>query len=297
MSWKLENKIIVQGITKSNRFLSLQNMQSKNISIVAGIRASNFDQNDDLYDFPLFNFVEDALAEFKPIETSLIVSEPYEVLDATLEAIASGIKQIIIHSDKIPPLDLFKILKKAKEKNALILGPGNAGMIIPEKMCLGLIETKFFQPGKIGIINRGDLSLMYELALNLKEADLGESMAINLGNESIIGMDFSDWLKILNNYQKTKIIILIANNYKYLSAANLPVDLIKEIKKPIIAYLPDQYNYKSVQVNMNKMIAEQLPLSFNNIESQEKVINSLKKLNIKTEHKLVKIIKLINEIS
>lgn len=296
MNWKLENKIIIQGISKSKFLPSLQVMLSQNPNIVAGISASNFHQDDDSYDFPLFHFVEDAMAEFKNIETSIILNEPYEVLDATMEAIACGIKQIIINSNHIPPLDLLKIFKKAKENNTVILGPGNGGIIIPEKICLGLIETKFFQLGKIGIINRGDLSLMYELALSLKQANVGESMSINLGNESMIGMNFSNWLTILNNHEETQIILLIVNDYKYLSLANLPVNLIQEINKPIIAYIPDKGKLKAFNINMNKMIAEQLPF-FNNVDSQKDIMNNLKNLNIKHSNKIEQIIKLVKEIS
>lgn len=274
MNWNLDNKILIQGFNQGEILPYLQLMKDTGTNIVAGIQAG-YNEKDN-YDFPVFDLVEQAIAQYGTIETTVIFNNSYEVLDVAYEAIASGIKQIIINSSGVPPLDLLKILKKAQEKNVLILGPGNPGIIIPEKICLGKIETKFYQPGEIGIINTGDWSLNYEVALSLNEHNLGQSIAVNLGNENIISSSISSWLEMLKKDEKTSAIILIINDEKYLGKKEIEDCFTSKFNKPIIVYLADKSNVKAITIkNTSKMIADQIPLFLDQISSKEDIINAL----------------------
>lgn len=274
MNWNLENKILLQGFTPAEASLDLQSMQHTGTNIVAIVSAGHGGEN--IGDIPIFDLVEEAIASGGKIDTTLLVNPPYEVLDAAYEAMASGVRQIIIGSSGVPPLDLVQLLSKAEAKKALVLGPGDASLIVPAKMCLGAIEPKFYQPGEVAIINRGDGSLSYEVALGLNNAGFGESIAINLGNEELIGMGFSPWLEILARDESTAAIVLIISELHHLHEPALPDDLVHQVNKPVIAYLPDKYSLRSLTgQGIMKMIADQVPLFLGQVPSLENVINSL----------------------
>ena len=275
MNWNLDHKILLQGFTLPDALQYIQSRQNTGTKIVAIISAG--DGGQEIGNCPVFDLVEEAIASLGEIQTTLIFNPPYQVLDAAYEAIASGVKQVIIGSSGVPPLDLLQLLKKAKTKNALILGPGNASIIVPEKICLGTIEAKFYQPGEVAIINRGHCSLSYEVALYLNHAGFGESIAINLGNEDIIGMSFSQWLEILAHDQQTKVIVLIISDPQNLQEKALADYLNHQIHQPVIAYLFDKHNLKSITgQNTSKMIVDRLPFFSGVVSSLEDVINSLK---------------------
>jgi succinyl-CoA synthetase alpha subunit len=295
MNWKLSEKMLIQGANQPEALQYIQNRDNYfGSQITAGV-SSGF-QHNSIDDIPIFDLVEQAIATYGQIETTILFNSPYEILDAAYEAIAANIKQIIINTKGIPPLDLCQLFHKASQKDTLILGPGKGSIILPNRYCLGLVETDFFHEGKVSIINHGDSTLSYETALELNRAKLGESMVINLGSEKIIGMDFSDWLNILANDPQTLAIILIASDYNYLSQSSLPDDLLKSINKPIIAYVSDRYSLRSLSVNSNKMIADQVPFFLKRISSPENIINRLEANQIAIAYTPSEVIKSIQKL-
>ena len=274
MNWNLDNKILLQGFTLPETLSYIQSMQHAGTNIVAIISAGHGGQ--EIGNCPVFDLVEEAIASLGKIETTLILNPAYEVLDAAYEAMASGVRQIIIGSSGVPPLDLLQLLRKAETENALVLGPGNAGIIVPEKICLGAIDAKFYRPGEVAIINRGHCSLNYDIALRLNHAGFGESIAINLGDEDLIGMSFSQWLEILASDEQTRAIVLIISDPQHLQEKALADCLTNQIHKPVIAYVFDKYTLKSLTgQDKSKMIVDRVPFFLGLISSLEEVINTL----------------------
>ncbi len=296
MNWNLPSKIILQGVDNSQFFSGIDIIQNYGINpIMAGVMVGyNQTQN---YNFPIFNSVAEIITELGEVTTSIIFSNPLKVLDATLEAIESNIKQIIINTHNIPPLDFWQILEQAKAKNVQILGGGNAGIIIPDKLCLGLVETEFYQVGNIAIINSGDWSLNYEVALQLNQNNYGVSIAINLGSNDVINTNFLSWLQLLENDQNTEVIILIISQEKYLIKDEFEGFInyySTELKKPIIFYMPD-YNSNNLGIikNNNTMIADRVPSFLNQVLTREEIINQLSLTKIKVANSFTEIYKMI----
>lgn len=290
MNWDLDNKVLLQGF-----FSSVEIMENNGTNIVAAVGEKTNGENQ--YSFPIFNLVEQAIAEFGQIKTSIIFNHSYEVLDAVSEAIFNGIKQIIINTSNIPPLDLFKVFQKAESNDVLILGPGNAGIIIPEKLCFGNIDTKFYKSGKIGIISTGDWSLNYEVALALNQENMGQSIAINLGNDPLLSNSIFSWLTTLENHQETEAIVLVINNEKYVSKKDFQEtikDILSQVKKQVVAYVP---NYKNVELfdlnNNSKMIADQIPSFLEKVTNKKQIISYLKKEKVTIANSILDIPKLV----
>lgn len=285
MNWKLDGQVLIQGIDQPKALPYLRAMQFTESPIVAGIATES--KIEGFENIPIFDLVTEAIAEFQQINTTIIFNHPYQVLDAGLEAIEAGIKQIIISTSDIPPLDLSKLFQEAEQKNVQILGPNWGGILIPEKLSLGVLNSHLYQLGNIGIINYGDPTLSDELMLYLNEQKLGVSMMINLGNSYLNQTDLSIWLSTLEQDKNTEKIILIFTDYFNLDQENV-IDALSNFKqKKVIIYLLDSYNYKSLIYNRKtKIISDQVPFFQERILSFEsmKILLNNNSFDIVDEH-------------
>jgi succinyl-CoA synthetase alpha subunit len=233
MNWFPPNKVIIQGITESQAAFYAVQMKAYGTEIVAGINPGN--GGIEVEGIPVFDLVEQVLNQVDKIDASLIFVHPYQVLDAAKEAIAAGIKQIIIFTPQVPPLDTIELIKCAKATDTLILGPGSHGIIIPQQVWLGKLQPQLYQPGKVGLITTSQY-LSYEVAAELNQTNIGQSIVVSLGEECIIGSSLPQWLKILNEDPNTKAIVYIGQRL------NETEEIINYYQKhghdkPIILYL------------------------------------------------------------
>ncbi|MBE9115718.1 CoA-binding protein [Lusitaniella coriacea LEGE 07157] len=232
-NWTSETPVLIQGIsTPLGRYAASQ-MKAHRTRVVAGVSVG---QGGRVFEeIPICNLVEEAIAQVGSIEISLIFVEPYAVLDAALEAIAAGIRQLILCTQNVPPLDAIRLSQRAKETNTLILGSGSAGAIVPEKLLLGTCEPQFFTPGSVGLIGRSEI-LTSEVALELSQAQIGQSIAVNLGTDDILGSTFQQWLRLLESDADTEAILLIEHSLSGTQSAAAEY-IAAEIEKPIVAYI------------------------------------------------------------
>ena len=228
-----ESKVLIQGLYELSSSTHAARMKAYGTNVVAGINPGHGGQT--LADIPVFDLVEQALAEVGPVDTTIIFVPPYQALDAALEAIAAGIRQIIIISAGMPPLDMVHLLRIAEATETLILGPNSPGIIVPEKILLGTHASEFYTPGTVGIVSRSS-TLTYEIALQLTTAGLGQSISVSIGSDTIIGSSFLQWLQILDEDETTQAIVLIGEpggNSEEAAARYIA----EAIDKPVIAYI------------------------------------------------------------
>ncbi len=233
MNFKADSKVLIQGITESLGKAHTHLMKAYGTQVVAGVSPGFGGQQFD--DLPVFDMVEQALSEVGQVDTTVIFVQPYSVLDAALEAIASGIKQIIIVTEGVPPLDMVQLVRKAEATETLVVGPNTPGVIVPGKVLLGTHPQQFYTPGKIGLISRSG-TLTYEIATELSKAGLGQSIGVGIGGDAIVGSSFAQWLQILDEDDDTEAIVLVGEiGSGGEEAAAAYID--EAIDKPVVAYL------------------------------------------------------------
>ena len=193
----------------------------------------------DLEGIPIFDLVEEAVATVGHVDTTVILVDAYWVLDAALEAIAAGIRQIAIVTPGVPPLDMVRLVRKAEATETLVIGPNSPGIIVPDKLLLGTHPKEFYTPGPIGVISRSS-TLTYEVALELTKAGLGQSMAVCIGCDGIVGSSFMQWLQLLDEDDSTEAMVLIGEvgGWSEQAAASY---IASAIDKPVVAYLAGRY--------------------------------------------------------
>ena len=137
---QLDSRVLIQGIDNPLALAAIGRMQTYGPKIAGIVSAGQGGQ--ELGDLPMFDLVEQAQSVLGPIETSLIFVSAYQVLDAALEAIAAGIPQLIVITRGVPPLDMIRLLRQASISNTLVLGTGSAGIIIPDRLLLGIYQPQ-----------------------------------------------------------------------------------------------------------------------------------------------------------
>ena len=267
MTWKFHEPIIIQGADKLQLAACIDIYRLNQVEVLAVV-GQGLDVSE-INGVPAFNLVENALNSVDKIVTAIICTEPYQALDAALEAIASGIKQLIIETPNLPPLDTIKLLNIAKANQVLVLGPGSFGIIKPQQFCLGRLQSQVFQPGRAGIIGYGK-TLIYEVAWALNQAKIGQSWGISLGQDKILGLDAIFWLKILNQDPDTDAIILIQ------AAQDIDYQVLESlsdfITKPIICYVA------GLKAPADKFFRNSTDILFNHLSNSIPVNNSSKKI-------------------
>ncbi len=276
MNWILQEPIIIQGITEPGVANYAATMKLYGTNILAGVATGK--QETIIEDIPLFNLVEDIIQELGAVKTSLIFVTPDLVLDAAREAIAAGLRHLIIFTRGVPALDMIRLLRETPE-DILILGPGSCGAIIPDKVCLGTIQPEYFKSGSVALISCSEF-LTYEVAWELNNQGRGESVVIDLGDEPILGSNLSQWLNFLDQETETEAIVLIQ---QVKDLEKLAVDLVETpISKPIVTYIVGLQTPKArLFQDANTIVMNYLSTLIPAQNTNKKIISSIKKAGIK----------------
>lgn len=228
-----DSKVLLQGFCEYITATHVAQMKAHGTNLVAGVDPGFGGQQ--RYGLPVFDLVEEVVGQFGVIDTTIICVHPYQVLDAALEAIASNIRQIMIISPGVPPLDMVQLLRETEATETLIVGPNSPGIIVPGKILLGTQPSEFYTPGSVGILSRST-TLTYEIARELTNAGLGQSISVSIGSDAIVGSSFLQWLQILDEDEATKAIVLVGQpgGGREEAAARY---IAEAIDKPVVAYI------------------------------------------------------------
>jgi len=292
MNWSPPNKVIIQGIAESHTTFYTAQMKSYGTEIVAGVSPGYGGTT--VANLPVFDLVEQVIAEIGNIDISLVFVDAHQVLDAAKEAITAGIKQIVIFTPQVPPLDTIKLIEYAEAHKALIVGPGSDGLVIPQQVWIGKLNPQFFEPGRVGLITTSQ-HLSYEVAAELNQADIGQSIIVSIGQDPIVGSDLLQWISILNNDPNTEAIISIGHS---INAAKEIVAYCKNnsCKKPIIVYVvglkaPKEKMFRDALTIISNHLSNSIPA----VNRDRQKINKLKKAGIMVAKKPSEIPKLIQD--
>jgi succinyl-CoA synthetase alpha subunit len=282
MNWFHPNKVIIQGITNYQATVCAVQMKAYGTDIIAGVSPGYGGTT--VEDIPVFDLVEQVQIEMGKVDISLIFVDSYQVLDAAKEAIAVGIRQIIIFTPRVPPQDTIALIKYAQETNTLVLGPGSHGIVIPQQVWLGNLQPQFYQPGIVGLIT-SSRHLGYEVAAELNAAQIGQSMIVSVGNDRILGSDLAHWLATLNEDPNTKAIVAIGQRVNQIKSI-IAYSKNHGYDKPIVVYLaglkaPQAKVYRDAFTIISNHLSASIPV----VNRDRQTVKELRKIGIKTAKK------------
>ena len=200
-----ETRLLVQGITGREGAFHTEQMVEYGTNVVAGVTPGK--QGQTVAGVPVFDTVK-AAVEATNANTSIIYVPARFAPDAIYEAVDNGIELVICITEGVPVNDMVPVYHHVKEKGARLIGPNCPGLTTPGEAKVGIMPGFIHAPGKVGLVSRSG-TLTYEVVDALTKAGMGQSTAVGIGGDPVIGTSFVDVLELFQNDPDTEAIVMI----------------------------------------------------------------------------------------
>jgi len=226
------SKVLVQGITGKQGIFHTQLMLNYGTKIVAGVTPGKEGQQ--VHGIPVFNEVKDAIQE-TGVNTSIIFVPARFVLSAAMESLNAGINMTCIITENVPVFDMIQLVEKSKEKGVHLVGPNCPGMLIPDKIKLGIMPDNMCHYGNVAVVSKSG-TLSYEITKAIGDSGIGVSAYVGIGGDPVRGTTMQEAVAYYSEDPHTKIIVLIGEIGS--DEEEMTAEFIKgNVSKPVIAYI------------------------------------------------------------
>ena len=230
-------KVVVQGITGSEGTFHATQMLEYGTNIVAGVTPGKGGQTAIDGKIPVYNSVEEAKIE-TGANTSIIFVPPPFAAEAVIEASYAGMDLIVCITEGIPVQDMVKAKRVIDENGTRLIGPNCPGIITVDECKLGIMPGFICEKGNVGVISKSG-TLTYEAIGQLVSNGMGQTTALGIGGDPIIGTDMLDALELFEADSETEGIVLIGEigGQMEVEAARWAKE---NVTKPIVAFIAGQ---------------------------------------------------------
>lgn len=230
-----KTRVVVQGITGGEGTFHTEKMQEYGTAVVAGVTPGKGGITH--LNIPVYNSVAQAV-EKEDANASAIFVPPFFAADAIMEAADTGIKVVVCITEGIPTFDMIKVKTFLNDKDCSLIGPNTPGIISPGKCKIGIMPGHIHSPGTIGIISRSG-TLTYEAVQQVSQMGYGQSTAVGIGGDPIVGLKFIELLEFFKEDKDTEAVILIGEIGG--TAEEEAAEYInKEFPKPVVSFIAGQ---------------------------------------------------------
>ena len=198
-------RVIVQGITGSEGAFHTKQMASYGTTIVGGVVPNR--GGEEIHDIPVFDTVTTAVDE-TGATASVVFVPPSVAADAVFEALDAELDLVVIITEGIPVHDMMRLYRRIQETETTVIGPNCPGIITPESTKLGILPGEIFSAGSVGLVSRSG-TLTYELVDNLTSRGIGQSTAVGIGGDPIVGTNFVEILEEFETDPETDAVVLV----------------------------------------------------------------------------------------
>jgi succinyl-CoA synthetase alpha subunit len=200
-----KSRVVVLGITGSEGTFHAGKMIEYGTRVVAGMTPGKGGMTH--LGVPVFNTVADAAAQ-TGAEAAAIFVPPFAAADAIMECADAGLRLVVCITEGIPTFDMLKVKTYLRGKPVALIGPNTPGIISPGKAKIGIMPGPIHKPGTVGIISRSG-TLTYEAVQQVSRQGYGQSTAVGIGGDPIVGLKYIELLEMFKSDPGTEAVILI----------------------------------------------------------------------------------------
>ncbi|ERG95069.1 succinate--CoA ligase subunit alpha [Haloquadratum walsbyi] len=199
-----ETRVVVQGITGGEGNFHTDEMIAYGTNIVAGAVPGR--GGDEVNGVPVYDTV-DAAARTEDADAAVVFVPPKFASDAIFEALDANLDLVVAITEGIPTQDMAKVNKRLAEVDTQLIGPNCPGIITPGEAKLGILPGNIFEPGNVGLVSRSG-TLTYQVVSNLTDRNIGQTTAIGIGGDPIVGTSFIDTLDAFESDPQTEAVVM-----------------------------------------------------------------------------------------
>jgi len=199
-----DTRVVVQGITGGEGKFHTEQMLDYGTNVVAGAVPGKGGQ--DVAGVPVYDTVDRAARE-EDADAAVVFVPPAFAADACFEALDAPVDLVVAITEGIPTQDMSRVYRRLRETDTHLVGPNCPGVITPGEAKLGILPGNIFSSGNVGLVSRSG-TLTYQVVDNLTDRGLGQSTAIGIGGDPIIGTDFVDALELFEDDPDTDAIVM-----------------------------------------------------------------------------------------
>ncbi len=229
------SRVVVQGFTGNEGTFHATQMIEYGTHVIGGVTPGKGGSVH--LDRPVFNTVEDAV-KHGGANVSIIFVPPAFAADAIMESADAGIGVIVAITEGIPTKDMVMVREYLQSKNSRLIGPNCPGIITPGEAKIGIMPGFIFKKGNVGVVSKSG-TLTYEAVDQLTKLGLGQSTAIGIGGDPIIGTTTREAIELFMNDPETAGIVMIGEIGGGMEAE--AAHWIKEFgTKPVVGFIAGQ---------------------------------------------------------
>jgi succinyl-CoA synthetase alpha subunit len=225
-------RLVVQGITGYQGTYHSAAMRDFGTKVVAGTRPGKGGET--VNGIPVFDTVPEAVKATGANTSCVFVPAP-RCKVAALEAIEAGVKTVVIVTEHMPVLDAIQVVAVAKSKGVTVIGPNCPGVASPGKAKVGILPTKIFRPGNVGVVSKSG-TLTYEIVNAITEKGIGQSTCVGIGGDRVSGTSFIDVLSLFEKDPETEQIVLVGE-IGGTSEEEAAEFIRAHVTKPVVGYI------------------------------------------------------------
>ncbi|MCK4226309.1 succinate--CoA ligase subunit alpha [candidate division WOR-3 bacterium] len=228
-----DSRVLVQGITGRDGSFHTKLMKEYGTNIVAGVTPG---KGGEMFEgIPVFNTVAEAVDK-TGADVSVIFVPARFASSAIFEAVDARIELIVAITEGIPVKDMVSIMRFAGDKGSRVIGPNSPGIITPGECKVGILPASIFKKGRVGVVSRSG-TLTYEIVSHITAAGFGQSTALGIGGDPVIGTRFVDLLELFRDDTQTEAVVLIGeiggsdeeDAARYIKETNYPLPVFSFI--------------------------------------------------------------------
>jgi succinyl-CoA synthetase alpha subunit len=199
-----DTRVVVQGITGGEGSFHTEQMMAYGTNVVAGAVPGKGGQ--EVQNVPVYDTVHDAVHE-EDADASVVFVPPAFAADAMFEALDTSLDLVVAITEGVPTQDMSKVYRRLSETDTHLIGPNCPGIITPGEAKLGILPGNIFSDGDVGLVSRSG-TLTYQVVDSLTQRGIGQTTAVGIGGDPIIGTSFVDALELFEADTETKAVVM-----------------------------------------------------------------------------------------